>query len=99
MSFEKPQILAAARQVCHVMTSNQTCGVAISGAVLFTFNMITFDVVSQSFSVLTGEECTDLWCLFNSATVPNSLAQPWRRMVQERRRYHLPAPYAGHASR
>lgn len=33
MNCEKPQILVAARQVCKVMTINQTCGVAISGAV------------------------------------------------------------------
>lgn len=52
MNDERPQILIAVRQVCEVMTINQTCGAAISGSVPFTFNVITFNAVSKNFSVV-----------------------------------------------
>lgn len=52
MNNEKLHVLVAAWQVCKVVTVNQTCGVDISGAVPFIFNIITFTVLSKSFNVL-----------------------------------------------
>jgi len=67
------------------MTINQTCGVAISGAVPFTFYTMTFDAVSETFSVsqaLTGGDV--LICGVCSVALPcptplRSLGEGWHR--------------------